>query len=71
MTQEKTRTKELARRTFVYTLMVVTMISGLIFLMFNMLGYTFNSNTSQLQQTGLVQYTSYPGSAMVSVDGME
>ena len=71
MTQEKTRTKELARRTFVYTLMVVTMISGLIFLMFNMLGYTFNSNTSQLQQTGLVQYTSYPSGAMVSVDGME
>ena len=36
-----------------------------------MLGYTFDPNTKELQQTGLVQYESHPGGALVYVDDME
>jgi hypothetical protein len=40
-------------------------------LTFRMLGYTFDPNTKELQQTGLVQYESHPGGALVYVDDME
>lgn len=71
MYQKRNRTKELARRTFVYALMTLSLIALLIFLTFRMLGYTFNPNTNELQQTGLVQYESHPGGASVYVDDME
>ena len=71
MYQKKNRTKELARRTFVYTLMTLSLIILLTFLTFRMLGYTFDPNTKELQQTGLVQYESHPGGALVYVDDME
>lgn len=71
MYRKKNRTKELARRTFVYMLMTLSLIALLVFLTFRMLGYTFNPNTNELQQTGLVQYESHPGGALVYVDDME
>ena len=48
MYQKKNRTKELARRTFVYTLMTLSLIILLTFLTFRMLGYTFDPNTKDL-----------------------
>ena len=71
MHQKRNRTKELARRTFVYALMTLAMVGLLAFLTFRMLGYTFNPNTKELQQTGLVQYESHPSGALVYVDDME
>lgn len=71
MYRKKNRTQEVARRTFVYSIMVLSMIGMLIILMFNMLGYTFNFETKELQQTGLVHYDSYPRGAMVAIDGTE
>ena len=54
-----------------YTLMTLSLIILLTFLTFRMLGYTFDPNTKELQQTGLVQYESHPGGALVYVDDME
>jgi len=71
MYRQRNRTKELARRAFVYTLMTLSLITLLVFLTFRMLGYTFNPNTKELQQTGLVQYESHPSGALVYVDYME
>lgn len=71
MYRKKSRNQEVARRTFVYSLMVLSMVGLLIFLMFNMLGYTFNFETKELQQTGLVHYDSYPRGAMVTIDGID
>ncbi len=54
MYQKRIALKELARRTFVYTLMTLSLIILLTFLAFRMLGYTFDPNTrKKLQQTGL------------------
>ncbi len=71
MYRKKNRTQEVARRTFVYSLMVLSMIVLLVVLMFNMLGYTFDFEKKELQQTGLVHYDSYPRGAMVAIDGVD
>lgn len=63
------RKKELARRTFTYVLMTVTSLLLVAMLMMMVLGYRFNFETQTVEQTGLVQYNSFPRGARVSVDG--
>ena len=53
MYQKKNRTKDLARRTFVYTLMTLSLIILLTFLTFRMLGYTFDPNTKNCNKPDL------------------
>lgn len=69
MHQTPSRRKELARRTFVYALMTLTVIGLVIVLMLLMLGYRFDVTKRSVHQTGLVQYDSLPRGAMVRVDG--
>ncbi|MDO4773664.1 MAG: PEGA domain-containing protein [Candidatus Saccharibacteria bacterium] len=69
MHQTPSRRKELARRTFVYALMTLTVIGLVIVLMLLMLGYRFDITKRSVHQTGLVQYDSLPRGAMVRVDG--
>lgn len=71
MHQKQPRAKELARRTFVYALMVIAVIVLLFLLTFNMLGYRFNFDTQQVEQRGLIQYDSQPQGAKVFIDGAE
>lgn len=63
------RTKELARRTVIYAIMVFSVIGLLIILMMMVLGYQYDINTRSVERTGLVQYNSFPRPASVSVDG--
>ena len=71
MYQKKNRKKEIVRRVSVYALMIIALIGALTFLTYKMLGYTLNPNTNELQQTGLVQYDSYPSGAMIAIDNTE
>lgn len=68
MYRPKNRTRELVRRTVVYTLMAVSLFVLLFVLTFYMLGYQFDPQTHTVWQTGLVQYDSYPRNATVAVD---
>lgn len=71
MYRKQNRTKELARRTFVYAVMTLSLVALLIFCTLNILGYTFDTKTKEIQQTGLVQFNSYPTGATVLIDGAE
>lgn len=69
MHERQSRKKELARRIFVYALMTVTMLTLLVLLTYRILGYQFNFLTRSVEQTGLIQYDSFPRGARVQVDG--
>lgn len=69
MNRRRPRSLELARRVFVYTLMVVAVSVLLVILTLRVLGYQFNLETRTVEQTGLVQYNSFPRGAMVQIDG--
>lgn len=70
MYRRPSRKKELARRTFIYTLMATaTIVLVSVFVLTMLLGYRFNFETRSVEQAGLVQYDSFPRGAMVSVDG--
>lgn len=69
MHAKKSRKKELTRRIFIYGIMTATMLVLLVILTYRILGYQFNFSTKTVEQTGLVQYDSFPRGAMVNVDG--
>ena len=69
MYQKKDRKKEIARRTLIYATMTVSLVVLLGVLLFMMLGYRFDPTTNTVEQAGLVQYSSFPRGAMVSIDG--
>ena len=71
MYRKKNRTTDIARRTFVYTIMVLAVLTLLFVITFNMLGYQYNLQTRMVEQRGLVQYDSRPRGATVFVDGKE
>lgn len=71
MYQKKSRKKELARRTAIYALMTSSVIGLMIILMLTILGYQYNFNTRRVEQTGLVQFHSYPRGARVTIDGQD
>lgn len=70
MQTKRSRKKELARRTFVYSLMTISVIILAILLTLFMLGYRFDIEKRTIHPTGLVQYDSFPRGATVSVDGV-
>ena len=69
MNPRLSRKKELAKRTLVYGLMVTSVLVLLTVLMMAVLGYQWDLKTRSVEQTGLVQFNSFPSSAMVSMDG--
>ncbi len=69
MYRRPSRKKEIARRTLVYLLMIFSTILLVGLLMMTVLGYRFNFQTRSVEQTGLIQYNSYPRGATVSIDG--
>lgn len=71
MYQKKSRKKELARRTAVYALMTLSVVGLMIVLTYTILGYQYNFDTRQVEQTGLVQFDSYPRGARVGIDGQQ
>ncbi|MDO4712711.1 MAG: PEGA domain-containing protein [Candidatus Saccharibacteria bacterium] len=69
MYRKRDRKKELARRTLVYAVMTLSMIGLVITVMFNVMGYRLDLTTRTVEQTGLVQFDSFPKGARVAVDG--
>jgi len=70
MSNERTRKLALVRRIFAYILMVLATFGLLLITASSMLGYRFNIETKAVEQTGLVQYNSFPRGATVLVDGV-
>lgn len=67
MYRAPSKKRQLLIRTGVYSLMTVLVVLLVTFLVFIMLGYRFNKDTSSIQQGGLVQFASRPIDAKVSV----
>ena len=58
---------QLIKRVAVYSAMTTAVVMLVTFLVFIMLGYRFNRDTSTIQQGGLVQFSSRPGDANVTI----
>lgn len=69
MNPRLSRKKELAKRTLIYGIMTMSVLALLTILMMMVMGYQFDLKTRSVEQTGLVQYDSFPSSARVAVDG--
>lgn len=69
MQYRQSRQLELVRRIIIYLLMITTVITLLVVFTLTVVGYRFNFATRTVEQTGLVQYDSYPRGALVAVDG--
>lgn len=69
MHKNQSSRKEIIRRVAVYTLMMTTVVLLLIVLTLTVLGYRFNFQTQKVEQTGLVQYNSFPSGANIIVNG--
>lgn len=62
---------QLIKRTIVYSAMTTGVILLVTFLVFIMLGYRFNRDTSSIEQGGLVQFASRPDNAKVTIGKAE
>lgn len=58
-------------RTFVYTLMTLSVVAIVTVLMLIILGYSFNRQDGKLEQGGLLQFASTPSGATVTLDGVQ
>lgn len=67
MYRAPSKKRQLLMRTGVYSLMTILVVLLVTFLVFIMLGYRFNRDTSSIQQGGLVQFASRPINASVTV----
>lgn len=68
MYYQPTKRKQLIQRIFVYGLMSLSVVALVTLLVFVMLGYQFNRADGRIEQGGLVQFSSTPSSANVSID---
>jgi hypothetical protein len=62
--------KQLLQRVAVYSLMTLAVVGLVTLLVFVVLGYRYNQDDG-LVQTGLVQFGSQPGGALVTIDGRD
>lgn len=69
MQRKRSRKIEIFHRVIIYSLMTATVALLLVVLILTVVGYRFNFRTNSVEQTGLVQYNSYPSGAIVKVDG--
>lgn len=67
MYKAPSKRRQLIQRAVIYTLMSVGVVLLVTVLVFLMLGYRFNRDTSTIQQGGLVQFNSRPGDAHVRI----
>lgn len=68
MHHNTSKKKEIIRLSIVYTIMVVSVLIIVTFISLFMLGYRFD-NDGKIEQYGLLQFSSSPAGASVSVDG--
>lgn len=69
MNSHRSPKKEIIRRVLVYALMTMTTLVLLVILTFTVMGYRFNVSDYKVEQTGLVQFNSFPRGATVYVNG--
>lgn len=69
MNKLSSKQKELIKRILIYIIMVMAVGVIVIFVVFTIMGYRFDSNAGQIEQYALLQFNSSPTGADVSVDG--
>ncbi len=70
MNRNPSKRKQLVRRTLVYMLMSLSVLTIVAILMLIVLGYSFNQKDNRIEQGGLLQFASEPGGASVTLDGI-
>lgn len=68
MYHHSSKKRQLIVRSLVYGLMTLSVVAIVTILMLIILGYSFNRQDGRLQQGGLLQFSSYPSGATVTVD---
>lgn len=63
------RRQQFIQRLALYIVMTISIASLTVVLIFVLLGYQFNKKDGRIEQGGLVQFSSIPGNASVSLDG--
>lgn len=71
MHRKTSKHRKRARLAFVYSLMAVSIIAGVVILILIVQGYRFNRFHGTVEQGGLVQFDSKPSGATVSVDDIQ
>lgn len=71
MYRRSSKRRQLLMRTFVYTLMTLSVVAIVTVLMLIILGYSFNRQDGKLEQGGLLQFASTPSGAIVTLDGTQ
>lgn len=67
MYRAPSKRRQIVARVFIYSFMTVAVMLLVTFLVFVMLGYRFNRDTSTIEQGGLVQFASVPNSVNVTI----
>ena len=68
MYKKPTRSQQVRKLALTYALMTFAVAAVVALLVFIMLGYRFNQESREIIQTGLVQFNSTPGDAVVEID---
>lgn len=71
MNRKTSKRRQLVMRTFVYSLMTLSVVAIVSVLMLIILGYSFNRQDGRLEQGGLLQFASTPNNATVTLDGLQ
>jgi len=69
MYKKPLKQKELIRRIVVYAAMVLAVGAIVTFVVFSIMGYRFDSGNGQIEQYALLQFSSSPSGANVTIDG--
>lgn len=64
------KTKELAKRVFVYAVMVLAIVASVTFITLFVLGFRINIGDGQVEQYAFLQFDSTPSGATVQLDGI-
>lgn len=71
MHKPKSKLRERTQLVFIYTLMIIAIVSMLTVLVLVIQGYRYNRFDGRIEQGGLVQFNSRPSGASVSVDDIQ
>ena len=71
MHKPKSKLRERTQLVFIYTLMILAIVSMLTVLVLIVQGYRYNRFDNRIEQGGLVQFNSRPSGASVSVDDIQ
>lgn len=70
MNRKVSKRRQIVMRSFIYALMTISVLTIVTVLILIILGYSFNRQDGRLEQGGLLQFSSTPSGATVTIDGL-